>query len=69
MADNQIVYDDELLSAAEADLESTVGEDFDPDAEYNAPMPPLPDGWHFATLKNLGRKVNDVVKEFEGPRA
>ncbi len=68
MADNQIIYDDELLLAAEQDIENTVGEDFDPDAEYNAPMPPLPDGWHYATLKNLGRKVDDVVKEFEGPR-
>jgi hypothetical protein len=68
MAD-EIVYDDELLAAAESDMDTSVGEDFDPDAEYNQPAPPLPDGWYYATLKNLGRKIDGVTKEFEGPRS
>lgn len=68
MPDNQLIIDDSLLEAAEADTETTVGADFDPDAEYNLPMPPLPDGWHLATLKNRGVKVGDQVKEFDGPR-
>lgn len=64
----EFTIDDELLAAAENDLETTVGEEFDPDADYAAAPPPLPDGWHQARLVNLGVKVNDVQKEFDGPR-
>ena len=67
--DNTFTYDEELLAAAEADTETTVGAEFDPDAEYNAPMPPLPDGWHFAKLSNRGAKnAAGEQKMFVGPR-
>jgi hypothetical protein len=69
MAENSIIYDDDLLANAEADTTTEVGEGFDPDAEYNLPMPPVPDGWHYAKLTNRGVKVNDVQKEFDGPRS
>jgi len=65
--DTQPIYDETALAALDVDP-TEVGEAFDEDADYSAPPPPLPDGWHLATLQLVGVKVNDVQQEFSGPR-
>lgn len=64
--DNQPIYDEEALAALEVD--NTEAEGYDEDADYAAPPPPLPDGWHQATLHLIGVKDGDQQKEFSGPR-
>lgn len=49
----QILYDPtlmELLDGTNDDIEG----DFDPDADYNRPAPPIHDGWYFGTFSNAG---------------
>lgn len=64
--DNQPIYDETALAALETD--PTEAEGFDEDADYSAPPPPLPDGWHQATLNLIGVKDGEQQKEFSGPR-
>lgn len=64
----QPIYDEAALAALETD-NTEVGEGFDEDADYAAPPPPLPDGWHQATLHLIGAKVDGELKEFSGPRS
>jgi hypothetical protein len=34
-------------------------DDFDPDADYARPAPPVPDGWYFARVSNAGVKIKN----------
>lgn len=66
---NEIVMDEEYLAALQND-DTEVGTEFDPDADYAAPPPPLPDGWHQAKLRNIGaRDAEGVIRPFVGPRS
>lgn len=68
MADT-LIYDDEYLATLESDDTQMEGE-FDADADYAAPPPPLPDGWHQAKLSNIGAKDSEgVLRPFVGPRS
>ena len=70
MANETPTYDESLLEALENDpTEFSPTEKFDPEADYAAPPPPLPDGWHLAKLSLIGAKdANGVLREFVGPR-
>jgi hypothetical protein len=49
----ELLYDPtlmELLDNPTPDIEG----DFDPDAEYNRPAPPIHDGWYYGTFSNAG---------------
>lgn len=62
-------YDESLLESLENDPTEFSSTEFDPDADYAAPPPPLPDGWHLAKLNLIGAKDKDgVLREFVGPR-
>lgn len=62
-------YDESLLESLENDPTEFSSTEFDPDADYAAPPPPLPDGWHLAKLNLIGAKDKDgVLREFTGPR-
>lgn len=62
-------YDETLLESLENDPTEFSSTEFDPDADYAAPPPPLPDGWHLAKLNLIGAKDKDGnLKEFVGPR-
>jgi hypothetical protein len=64
----ELTYDDAYLLTLEDD-QTEVGTEFDPDADYAAPPPPLPDGWHLAKLRNLGAKdAEGTLRPFAGPR-
>lgn len=66
---DQPLYDEEFLSSLENDADEFTPEQFDQDADYAAPPPPLPDGWHQAKLNLIGAKTPDgVLKEAVGPR-
>jgi hypothetical protein len=54
---NELVFDSTLLDELDND-NTAVAPDFDPDADYNAPPPPLPDGWYLATLECAGVNVD-----------
>lgn len=56
MAD--VTFDPTLMDSLDID-ETTVPAEFDQDADYNAPPPPLPDGWYQATLTVSGVKDAD----------
>src|ERR1700750_132106 len=53
MAEKELVFDPTYM-----DLLDGTGDDidveFDPDAEYNRPAPPIHDGWYFGTFSNAG---------------
>lgn len=69
MAQNEAPqYDETALAALEDFTDEFTPEQFDQDADYAAPPPPLPDGWHMAKLNLIGAKVEGVLKEFSGPR-
>lgn len=69
MANEQPIYDESLLAALDEDPTELSSTEFDPDADYAAPPPPLPDGWHQAKLNLIGAKdAEGVLKEFVGPR-
>lgn len=71
MAD-ELIYDDSYLASLEND-NTEMGAEFDPDADYAAAPPPLPDGWHQAKLRNIGAKDkksgDGVLRPFVGPRS
>lgn len=50
----EIIYDDAYLSSLEAIDAPDATQEFDPDAEYNRPAPPIPDGWYLMTFSNAG---------------
>lgn len=69
MANEQPIYDETALAALENFTDEFTAEEFDVDADYAAPAPPLPDGWHLAKLNLIGSKdAEGVLKEFTGPR-
>lgn len=69
MANEQPLYDETALAELESSTDEFTAEQFDQDADYAAPPPPLPDGWHQAKLNLIGAKDKDgVLKEFVGPR-
>ena len=56
MAD--VTFDPTLMDSLDIDT-TTVPAEFDQDADYNAPPPPLPDGWYQATLTVAGVRDQD----------
>lgn len=69
MANETPLYDETALEALENFTDEFTPEQFDQDADYAAPPPPLPDGWHLAQLNLIGAKDKEgVLKEFVGPR-
>lgn len=65
----QPLYDENFLASLESITEEFTAEEFDTDADYAAPPPPLPDGWHMAKLNLIGAKDKEgVLKEAVGPR-
>lgn len=68
MAYEAPIFDEDLLAQAEED-ETTVGKAFDPDSDYAAPPPPIPDTWHQARLRLLGVNKDNTKIPFDGPRA
>lgn len=55
MPQEAVVFDPTLMDSLDEDMTQLPAE-FDPDADYNAPPPPLPDGWYQATLSCAGVK-------------
>ncbi len=49
-----ITYDDAYLQSLEAIDQPDTAAEFDPDAEYNRPAPPIHDGWYLMTFANAG---------------
>lgn len=49
----EILYDPTLMELLDGTGDDIEG-DFDPDAEYNRPAPPIHDGWYFGTFSNAG---------------
>jgi len=65
----QPMYDETFLASLENDTDEFTPEVFDKDADYAAPPPPLPDGWHQAKLNLIGAKDGEgTLKEAVGPR-
>lgn len=55
MPQESVVFDPTLMDSLDEDS-TALPQEFDPDADYNAPPPPLPDGWYQATLSVAGVK-------------
>ena len=55
MAQQEVTFDPTLMDSLDEDT-TPLPQEFDADAEYAAPPPPLPDGWHQATLSVAGVK-------------
>jgi len=70
MAEREIpAFDETALAALDDHMDEFTPDAFDQDADYAAPPPPLPDGWHQAKLNLIGAKDSEgVLKEFVGPR-
>lgn len=69
MPTEQPLYDETFLASLENDADEFTPEQFDVDADYASPPPPLPDGWHLAKLNLIGAKdAEGVLKEAVGPR-
>lgn len=69
MANETPQYDETALASLEEFTDEFTPEQFDVNADYSAPPPPLPDGWSMAKLVLLGAKDKDGnLKEFTGPR-
>jgi hypothetical protein len=56
MAD--VIFDPTLMDSLDTD-DTVVPAEFDQDADYSAPPPPLPDGWYQATLSVAGVRDGD----------
>jgi hypothetical protein len=52
---NEVTYDPTLMDTLDEDT-TPLPQEFDADADYAAPPPPLPDGWYQATLSVAGVK-------------
>ena len=55
MAQQEVTFDPTLMDSLDEDM-TPIAPEFDADADYAAPAPPLPDGWHQATLSVAGVK-------------
>ena len=64
MAQQEVVFDPTLMDSLDEDT-TTLPADWDPDADYNAPPPPLPDGWHQATLSVAGVRDGENLVPFK----
>jgi hypothetical protein len=54
MADaKEIVYDPTYMALLDG-TDEPITDDFDPDAEYNRPAPPIEDGWYYGKAVNAG---------------
>lgn len=60
----EVVFDPTLMDSLDED-NTQLAPDFDPDADYAAPAPPLPDGWHMAKLKVQGVKDGENQVPFK----
>ena len=49
----QIIYDDEYMQGLEGEGEA-IDTEFDPDADFNRPAPPIHDGWYYGKASNAG---------------
>ncbi len=58
MANEAVTFDPTLMDALDEDV-TPLDPDFDTDASAYDPPPPLPDGWHQATLSCVGVKDAD----------
>lgn len=54
----EVIFDPTLMDSLDID-ETVVPAEFDQDADYNAPPPPLPDSWYQATLTVAGVRDQD----------
>lgn len=54
----EVTFDPTLMDSLDID-ETVVPAEFDQDADYNAPPPPLPDSWYQATLTVAGVRDQD----------
>lgn len=54
----EVIFDPTLMDSLDID-ETVVPAEFDQDADYSAPPPPLPDGWYQATLTVAGVRDQD----------
>ena len=55
MPQQEVVFDPTLMDSLDED-QTPLPQEFDADADYAAPPPPLPDGWHQAILSVAGVK-------------
>ena len=55
---NEVTFDPTLMDSLDDD-NTPLPAEFDADADYAAPPPPLPDGWYLATLRCAGVKDTD----------
>jgi hypothetical protein len=63
MPREDLVFDPTLMDSLDEDTTPLPAE-FDVDADYNAPPPPLPDGWYLATLRCAGVRDGDKTVPF-----
>src|ERR1700679_2357776 len=57
MPQQEVTFDPTLMDSLDEDMTPLPAE-FDVDADYNAPPPPVPDGWYLATLECAGVMVD-----------
>ena len=65
MPQKEIEYDDTYLESLKAEPVPEISGEFDPDAEYNRPAPPVEDGWYQMTFSNGGVYVEGAKRPFE----
>jgi len=58
MANEEVTFDPTLIDSLDEDS-TALPQEFDADADYNAPPPPLPDGWYHAVLTVAGVRSED----------
>jgi hypothetical protein len=63
MPREELTYDSTLMDSLDEDM-TPLPQEFDADADYNAPPPPLPDGWHQAVLQCAGVMVGEKREPF-----
>ena len=59
----EIVYDPTYMALLDGD-DAPITDDFDPDADYNRPMPPIEDGWYYGKVTNAGVYVDGNLVPF-----
>jgi len=64
MPQQEVEFDQQLMDSLDEDT-TQIAPEFDADADYNAPPPPLPDGWYQATLKCAGVKDGEKQVPFK----
>lgn len=54
----ELVYDPSLMALLDGEGEQ-IDTEFDPDADYNRPAPPVEDGWYYGKASNAGVYTKD----------